>query len=81
MKPFITPEINGAGKHLLQFQLEGGDLETIKDLMSRHRVTAYGMPVGHTLESAWGFQLYFDDGSTFLEFSSACTQVTGWGKE
>lgn len=78
MKPFITPKVTETGKKLLQFQLEGGDLESIRDMLYRHRVTAYGMPEGHTFDAVWEFQLYFDDSSTFIEFSSACTQVGDW---
>ena len=78
MKSFITPKVTEAGKKLLQFQLEGADLESIRDTMCGHRVTAYGMPEGHTFHSAWEFQLHFDGSGTFIEFSSACTQVVDW---
>jgi len=78
MKPFITPKVTEAGKKLLQFQLEGGDLDSISRVMRGHRVTAYGMPDDHTFDAAWEFQLYFGDDNVFVEFSSACTQVVDW---
>jgi hypothetical protein len=78
MKPFITPKVTEAGKKLLQFQLEGGDIESIWSVIQSHRITAYGMPDGQTFEAAWEFQLYFGDNNIFVEFSSACTQVVDW---
>lgn len=78
MKPFITPKVTQAGKKLLQFQLEGSDLESIWNVINRHPVIAYGMPDGYTFDAAWEFQLYFDGSKTFFEFSAACTQVVDW---
>lgn len=78
MKPFITPKVTEAGKKLLQFQLEGRDLESFWSVMHCHRITAYGLPDGHTFDAAWEFQLYFGDDDVFVEFSSACTQVVDW---
>ncbi|WP_143062040.1 hypothetical protein [Faunimonas pinastri] len=78
MKPFITSELTLAGKQLFRFQLEGGDLESISGLTHSHRIAAYAMPPKHTFEAAWIFVLCFEDSNTFLELSSACTQIVDW---
>ncbi|MCY7327391.1 MAG: hypothetical protein LH618_02445, partial [Saprospiraceae bacterium] len=77
MKPFITPEISAKGQRVLRFQLEGFEDDLSLNSVRGHSIIAYGMPAGHTLETAWEFILIFEDGS-LLEFSSACTQVIGW---
>ena len=76
MKPFITDALEN-GRHMLRMQFEGMERSELKDLFLRKCIVAYALPKGHTLETAWQFQICFDSGDVF-EFSSACTEVQDW---
>jgi hypothetical protein len=76
MKPFITDACKD-GRCTLPFQLEGLKREQLEDTLVGKCIVAYALPEGHSLECAWQCRFLLAHGSV-LEFSSACTVVTGW---
>ncbi|MDP4076702.1 hypothetical protein [Acidovorax sp. A1169] len=77
MKPYITPEMNLAGKKVYKFQLESPVSDLWSHLKRGVKLLFYWLPEGHTLQCAWQLIFVFDNGMA-LEFSSACTVVVGW---
>ncbi|KVF27191.1 hypothetical protein WJ07_06870 [Burkholderia vietnamiensis] len=76
MKPFITDACEG-GCCSLPFQFDGITRERIEDALIGKRIVAYALPAGHSLACAWQCRFVLNNGYS-LEFSSACTVVTGW---
>lgn len=78
MKPYIiSPEISIIGQKLLPIQYENIKAEDMQQFAQSLSVVAYAMPKEHSLQEAWIFWLFFNNG-IILEFSSACTIVSGW---
>ncbi|PHV09511.1 hypothetical protein [Chitinimonas sp. BJB300] len=76
MKPFITNSKEN-GRPVLRLQCEGAKSENLKQLLEGLSITAYALPEGHSLASAWQLRFIFNN-QLILEFSSVCTEVVGW---
>ena len=76
MKPFTTNSTENVRVALL-FQCGGVNREQLRKMIIGSCITAYSMPKNHSFESAWLFRLIFNN-QYLVEFSSDCTEVTGW---
>lgn len=77
MKPFITPEKISNSKLVFSYQCEGIEAKSLLHFLRGQSLVAYEMPEGHAFEAAWDLRIRLSSGAV-LEFSSACTESSGW---